>query len=152
MYLSRRETSVCDEIVIDGIVFPALRFNREHDITGCLWVGKQHFVQVLEGPTEAVDPLFARIRRDARHSRVTMLERAPLVDRRHARFAMQLIRGEEHEAIAEVVAKWSGSPVTVPLDTVAVPASPRNRPSPGGAAVVRVAARLGRLLVGRAAF
>lgn len=53
-------------------------WNEQHQITGLLcYSGSGHFVQVLEGTSQHVHALFARIRRDPRHCQVVALsERA----------------------------------------------------------------------------
>lgn len=49
-------------------------FNAQHGITGLMvHCAAEHFVQLIEGDALAVHGLFARIRRDPRHQRVTVL-------------------------------------------------------------------------------
>lgn len=144
VYVSRRLPSVTDEQVVDGIVFPAMRFNRSRDITGCLWVGKEHFVQVLEGVEEEVESLYKRIERDPRHEHVTLLECAPLRAREYARFAMRLIRGPEHEEIERVMNRWAHAPALSDLK----PSAP---PPPIAVSATALAGKIGRLLLGRTA-
>ena len=48
--------------------------NRKDEITGLLCHANQQFLQVLEGPPEAVCETFYRILRDARHSQVRLLD------------------------------------------------------------------------------
>lgn len=148
VYVSRRQANLRDEAVIDGIVFPALRFNRARDITGCIWVGKEHFVQVLEGSPDEVDPLYARIEQDTRHTSVTLLQREKVRQRDYERFAMQLIRGQESEEVAKVISKWSNGNAMI--------VSVADDDDPGRTSalepVLRLATRVTRLLVGREAF
>jgi hypothetical protein len=47
--------------------------NLRHGITGLLLYGNGHFLQVLEGAEQAVRSIYAIIRNDSRHSRVTLL-------------------------------------------------------------------------------
>ncbi len=47
--------------------------NEAHRITGLLCYSQGHFVQLLEGPSEAVTALFTNIRRDTRHHSVECL-------------------------------------------------------------------------------
>ncbi|PRX55205.1 BLUF domain-containing protein [Flagellimonas meridianipacifica] len=42
-------------------------FNSKHNITGCLLYHDKKFLQLLEGEEKAVERLFKRIRKDARH-------------------------------------------------------------------------------------
>jgi len=56
-----------------------LRLSRERNaqrgITGILMYCKHHFLQVLEGPEDAVSALFERISRDGRHKDIQVLLR-----------------------------------------------------------------------------
>jgi len=60
---------------IDELVAKAAVFNKEHGITGVLAIDKVRVCQILEGPSEAVDRLFASIEKDGRHHSVTQIER-----------------------------------------------------------------------------
>ncbi len=99
-YRSARPPATTDEVVTDGIVLPAMRFNREHDITGCLWVGPNLFYQVLEGRAHQVDALYASIARDPRHTNVELLSREPVEQRQFGRFSMKLVTCNEEDQIA----------------------------------------------------
>lgn len=47
-------------------------------VTGVLIVDQGHFVQILEGPSDALDTLMTRIESDDRHSNVTILLDEPI--------------------------------------------------------------------------
>ena len=51
----------------------SVRYNRSAGITGLLWCGGSTFLQVIHGPTAAVDALFKRIAVDRRHDAVSIL-------------------------------------------------------------------------------
>lgn len=53
--------------------------NQKCSVTGALMHQQGSFLQVLEGPAEAVEPLFQRIGRDRRHQRVMILVRNDIV-------------------------------------------------------------------------
>lgn len=57
------------------------RYNRSAGITGLLWCGGSTFLQVIEGPTAAVDALFERIAGDRRHDAVSVLFDAAVDER-----------------------------------------------------------------------
>jgi len=61
-----------DEMLSELLV-EARDFNLEHDITGLLLYGREHFYQILEGGMLNVGNLFGRIRRDKRHLDVTLI-------------------------------------------------------------------------------
>ena len=62
--------------------------NREHDITGVLAAVAGHFLQMLEGPAEAVDALVARIRSDRRHDEFKVLLRTAVSTRLFPNWSM----------------------------------------------------------------
>lgn len=55
--------------------------NARLGLTGMLLLAEGSFFQVLEGPAEVVDGLFARIGRDPRHEQVTAIIREPIPNR-----------------------------------------------------------------------
>lgn len=107
VYLSDRSPTLRDESILDGIVLPSMRFNESADITGCLWFGRGHFLQVLEGPQEAVRALYARIEKDKRHRNVRLLLLGPIAERSFSRFAMKYIREREMSQMEGVVAQFA---------------------------------------------
>lgn len=127
IYLSERAERVCDEDVLDGIVIPSIRRNEAEDITGCLWFGKGHFLQVIEGPEAAVRALYARIERDQRHRNVRLLLVRPITDRQFMRSAMRYIQGPEMPEIERVVAEF-GAALPTPSGVALVDASRAGTP------------------------
>lgn len=63
---------------MDELVAKAAAFNREHGITGVLAVDNFRVCQILEGPSEPVERLFASIEKDPRHHSVTQIEHRPI--------------------------------------------------------------------------
>ena len=59
-----------DQSVLDGILMAARRNNPKAEITGALICRQDMYIQLLEGPDEAIDALFARISVDDRHDEV----------------------------------------------------------------------------------
>ncbi|MFG0259061.1 MAG: BLUF domain-containing protein [Phycisphaerales bacterium JB041] len=106
VYRSVRVPGLSDAEIIDGIVLPTLRRNQVNDITGCLWFGPERFVQVLEGPDEAVDLTFAKILADPRHRAIETLEDGPLDEREHADFRMKLIRGDDSDGVSVLLDRY----------------------------------------------
>jgi hypothetical protein len=70
-------TSAATHLPDDAELEELLRRAREHNarqgISGILLYGDGNFMQLLEGPEEAVAGLYARIRRDPRHHMVTTI-------------------------------------------------------------------------------
>lgn len=62
--------------------------NARLAVTGMLLYKDGNFMQALEGPDDAVLPLFRTIERDARHHRVIQLLRQPVEEREFASWWM----------------------------------------------------------------
>lgn len=58
---------------IQEMLKKARKFNREHQITGCLLFYKGDFIQYLEGNRKRILSLFWKIQHDQRHEFVTLL-------------------------------------------------------------------------------
>lgn len=72
-YISRFKKPL-DSAGIEAIGEQAARKNRELGLTGLLMASGGLFYQVLEGPAEAVDEVYAAIAADPRHTDVLLLE------------------------------------------------------------------------------
>ena len=62
--------------------------NVKVDVTGLLVAGERRFLQALEGPSDAVDATFERIRGDARHFAAVVLSRRIVDERAFGTWAM----------------------------------------------------------------
>lgn len=62
-----------DAAMLGGILVAARRNNRRDGLTGALICRHDIYLQLLEGPADAVAAVFARIRRDDRHNDVAQL-------------------------------------------------------------------------------
>jgi len=78
-----------DTAVLNGILSEARRLNPEHDITGALICRADLYLQLLEGPADAVEATFARITRDDRHVEVQHLVSRPVEKRLFPDWAMR---------------------------------------------------------------
>lgn len=67
------------------------RNNAAAQVSGVLLFNSGAFLQVLEGPMEAVEATFERIQRDRRHADVIVLEAKPVEERRFADWAMAFV-------------------------------------------------------------
>ena len=59
---------------IDKIIETSRRKNPSRDITGMLVASGDLFYQLLEGPRESIDLLYAQILQDPRHEQVLLLD------------------------------------------------------------------------------
>lgn len=78
-----------DQGMLNGILLSARDRNKQDRVTGALICRADLYLQLLEGPEEAVDAAFARICRDDRHVDVQRLVRRPVEKRLFAAWAMR---------------------------------------------------------------
>lgn len=76
---------------LDRIYLRAKVANAGADITGLMLFHEGIFLQVLEGPAAGIASLMERVRRDRRHSGLTILESGPVTRRHFANSPMQFI-------------------------------------------------------------
>lgn len=89
-YVSRAAAPVeSDELA--ALEYEARMNNRATDITGLLVFDDGYYVQVLEGPVDAVDATLERIRWDPRHEELEQVLDTPISERSFARWAMASI-------------------------------------------------------------
>jgi len=62
--------------------------NASRDVTGMLLYVDGSFFQILEGPEEAVDALCAKIKKDPRHEKMTVIMREPIAKRLFSEWTM----------------------------------------------------------------
>nr|WP_321222386.1 BLUF domain-containing protein [uncultured Psychroserpens sp.] len=58
---------------IDNMLLKAKRFNKEHNITGCIVYHDDRFIQIIEGEKPEIINLYAKIKDDKRHFDVMTL-------------------------------------------------------------------------------
>lgn len=81
VYVSNLSDDVSHES-LDGIVEQSSKRNERNGVTGMLALDGRRVLQILEGPPEAVQSLYERIRQDTRHQQVVEIDRR-MVDARH---------------------------------------------------------------------
>jgi hypothetical protein len=78
-----------DAAMLNGILSDARRLNPPNDVTGALICRADLYLQLLEGPKEAVEATFARIAKDDRHLEVQRLVSRPIEQRLFPDWAMR---------------------------------------------------------------
>jgi hypothetical protein len=73
IYKSKSTSDAPSNAEIRDITAKATKHNAEHGITGLLVLSGNRFLQVLEGPYHAVNALFSKIMRDARHDEIELI-------------------------------------------------------------------------------
>lgn len=79
-----------------AILRQSRRNNSRDDITGLLYADGVRFLQALEGPEQAVETAYARIKADRRHKAPVILSRRTVADREFGHWQMaERAPGEE---------------------------------------------------------
>jgi|APGre2960657505_1045072.scaffolds.fasta_scaffold83721_1 hypothetical protein len=107
-YLSEAKTSV-NVWALTAIVDVSVVSNKLHEITGVLFFEQGYFGQILEGPRDAVEELWDRIKNDSRHHNIELLGITEIEERRFPKWSMKLFDAEEFlvtfPQFAELLAK-----------------------------------------------
>ncbi|RYG45058.1 BLUF domain-containing protein [bacterium] len=74
--------------------------NRRDGITGILVYFEGSFMQVLEGPQEAVRRMMGVVRKDPRHCHITLLTEDPVEERSFPEWTMGFARPGQEELLA----------------------------------------------------
>ena len=78
-----------DQNTLNGILVTSIDNNKKGHITGALICRSDLYLQYLEGPTEAIDETFDKIKRDDRHVEVKILKEGMHSERLFPRWAMR---------------------------------------------------------------
>lgn len=76
---SARDELAADELA--SIMTASVRNNASRAVTGMLLYAGGNFMQVLEGPEQAVEGTYQRLAKDPRHCGLFVLERGPIASR-----------------------------------------------------------------------
>lgn len=82
---------------LGAILQVSQRNNLRDGLTGLLFANGKRFLQVLEGPTAAVEAAFARVAVDPRHRAIVVLSRREIAEREFGNWAMAAPLGQEAE-------------------------------------------------------
>jgi hypothetical protein len=93
-------TNEMSELDLAGILDVSRQKNLKFGITGMLLYHRGHFMQVLEGESQFVDEVMSRIKVDARHHSVTVLERYVILKRDFANWSMGFCKVSDAEVYA----------------------------------------------------
>ena len=87
IYISR--PTHFDHIILEDILKTSRSNNSQNGITGNLIYHSDLFLQILEGPTEAIDNLYNKILSDSRHDDIVKLRDSEFHRRLYASWAMK---------------------------------------------------------------
>lgn len=102
MYIS--SAANCAPSDVAQILTISRRNNARDGVTGFLYADGRRFLQVLEGPADAVERAFARIGSDTRHRAVVTLSRRDIAAREFGDWAMahRLPGGDTDMVLAQI--------------------------------------------------
>jgi hypothetical protein len=109
LYRSQATTPLTPE-QLHELVQRARRANAAAQITGLLLYADGHFVQLLEGPADKVQELYARISRDPRHQQIGLVSMGLLPSRQFAEWSMDfgfVDAGELETVLAAIGQEYS---------------------------------------------
>jgi hypothetical protein len=72
-----RATQALTEADLQALLEWSRTYNAQHQITGLLLYSDGQFVQLFEGPEAVVQPLYAKIQADPRHTQVVTVSNGP---------------------------------------------------------------------------
>lgn len=104
IYRSRASAGALDQDNLLALLDQCVLSNDLLGITGLLLVTDGHFLQVLEGESEAINDLFQRISRDPRHGEVRLIQYDSVAERRFDSWSMRLVdlRDAPEECLAHL--------------------------------------------------
>lgn len=73
---------------LERVLAQSRAWNSAHDLTGILLYSNGSIMQVLEGPHDEVQYIFARISHDTRHAHVVKLADGPIEQRQFQQWSM----------------------------------------------------------------
>ncbi|MES2987010.1 MAG: BLUF domain-containing protein [Pseudomonadota bacterium] len=89
LYVSRKRIDAsADTSAIDDIVAVSRARNAGLNVTGALVATTDHFAQILEGDSQAIEQLMDSIYRDIRHTDVTVVREIAIARRSFADWSM----------------------------------------------------------------
>lgn len=91
---------------LEMLLLDAQAHNALHDITGVLIYGEGNFMQCIEGPSEAIVAVFARIRASRKHRDIITLMDEPIEQRGFGQWHMALAHGSSSDLLRLACAQW----------------------------------------------
>lgn len=106
IYVSRASKGMkpSDNVAILAI---AKDFNTQHEISGILVYKDQTFLHLLEGPQQAVQNLYRKIRKDERHTDIQTLMNEPTYNRFYPQLGLEF-RSLDNTEESKLPPYWQG--------------------------------------------
>ena len=91
IYKSETSWDLLSNEILKELAVKAEDNNRGQSITGLLILSGETFLQVLEGPSNAVNPLYQKILQDERHHDVTLISYEQIATRSFEDWSMRVV-------------------------------------------------------------
>ena len=98
IYCSNAHSNLKDDDISD-ILGKARDFNLKNEITGCLLLHNNEFIQILEGDRKILKDLIEKIKKDVRHSHVMVLAENEIEKRVFEQWSMAYHKIENDDVI-----------------------------------------------------
>ena len=98
IYCSNAHSNLKNEDISD-ILGKARDFNLKNEITGCLLLHNNEFIQILEGDRKILKDLLEKIKKDVRHSHVMVLAENEIEKRVFEQWSMAYHKIENDDVI-----------------------------------------------------
>lgn len=97
VYYSISETEITEQS-ISGILEPSRINNKKQSITGCLLYHNKVFLQLLEGEKKTLKKLYKTIKKDKRHSNITLIIKEDISERMFPDWSMAFHKFQEKKS------------------------------------------------------
>lgn len=91
---------------LEALLVDARETNRRNGITGVLLFNGGNIMQCFEGPEDAVEAAYARIRGSRRHKNLIELMNRPVPERSFQDWDMAMVQPTRSELLALSTARW----------------------------------------------
>ena len=96
IYTSRAKSAISDDELLK-ILKVSRKNNTIANITGVLLYRNQHFIQLLEGPEEAVNRIYDTIKQDERHHHIQLVYSGSKENRQYEGWTMGFVHMEQYQ-------------------------------------------------------
>lgn len=91
VYKSDTSWDLLSNEILRDLAIKAEANNRSQSITGLLLLSGETFLQVLEGPSDAVNSLYGKIQKDDRHHAITLISYEQIASRSFEDWSMRVV-------------------------------------------------------------
>ncbi len=117
LYVSVADPAI-DRNAVQQIIATSRERNGRDNVSGLMLYNGTNFMQLIEGPTATIDACYDRIRRDPRHSGVTIIRENAITAREFPAWSMQYSFVDYPVDAVMTLVRETGNPTPDTLDRV----------------------------------